>query len=158
LQQIKLFMAEYAISEETASYVYRFIKGFLTLPDVDLRKKEWQDYFENNPPGRGIYRSAWKNTLRVIRTETNIAFRKAQANYAQNESWIKGVRWVLSGAHPVEDVCDDIATADDYGLGAGVYPADAIPDSGHPQCMCHYEYVIDYAGLGLPAELGEEAA
>ncbi|HEY6019108.1 MAG TPA: hypothetical protein VIY48_04185 [Candidatus Paceibacterota bacterium] len=158
LQQMKNFIAEYMITQESAGSIYRFVKGFLTLPDVDLRKKEWIEYFKDNPPGRGVYRSAWKNALRVIRTETNRAFRKAQAGFAKGETWVKGVRWVLSGAHPEADVCDDIANADDYGLGPGVYPAEAIPDSGHPQCLCHYEYVIDYAGLGLPESLGEEDA
>ena len=157
LQQMKNYMAEYALTEESQSFVYQFVKGFLTLPDVDMRKKIWKEYFKENPPGRGVYRSAWKNAMRVIRTETNNAFRKAQAEFGKKEPWVKGVRWVLSGAHPADDECDGYASADEYGLGAGVYPADALPDS-HPQCLCHLEYVVDYEGLGLPAELGEEPA
>ena len=44
----------------------------------------------------------------------------------------------LGSRHPDEDICDMYAGADLYGLGAGVYPKDRVPDCPvHPNCLCH---------------------
>lgn len=48
------------------------------------------------------------------------------------------LRWELDPRHPRADVCDTHATADNYGLGAGVYPAGKLPRfPAHPHCICH---------------------
>lgn len=47
------------------------------------------------------------------------------------------IRWRLSLAHPKIDICDDHATADLHGLGAGCYPVDQVPMyPAHPFEMC----------------------
>jgi NAD+--asparagine ADP-ribosyltransferase len=47
-----------------------------------------------------------------------------------------GMKWVLSGSHPVPDICDTLSTYDS-GLGPGVYPpGDEPPYPAHPNCLC----------------------
>ena len=44
----------------------------------------------------------------------------------------------LGSRHPDEDICDMYAGADLYGLGAGVYPKDRVPDCPvDANCLCH---------------------
>ena len=47
-------------------------------------------------------------------------------------------QWRLGSRHPDEDICNMYAGADLYGLGAGIYPKDRVPDCpAHPNCLCH---------------------
>lgn len=96
---------------------------------------------ENGP---GVYRSPYRNAMRIARTETNRAYTQASAEFAKQKEWIKGMQITLSPAHAVEDVCDEWA-------GEVVTPeefAQKVPF--HPHCMCFGTYVID------PKFLGEE--
>ena len=95
--------------------------------------------------GPGIYRSAYKNAMRLARTETNRAYTQASANFYKNKPWVSEVNITLSPDHDEEDECDDLADAGPYS------PEDAdglIP--AHPHCMCMLTPVID------PQYLGEE--
>lgn len=92
---------------------------------------------DEHQSGPGVYKSPLKNALRLARTETNRAYTKATASWANNKAWVKAIRVTLSPAHEQEDDCDDIAgneyTPDEF--------ADVIPV--HPHCMCFGTYVID---------------
>lgn len=77
--------------------------------------------------GRGVYRSSYKNSFRLMRTEINMSY-----HYANNERWkaepfVIGMRISLSPEHPREDMCDELA---------GDYPKDFNWASWHPQCLC----------------------
>lgn len=89
--------------------------------------------------------------LRLARTELNNAFHESQKLKAQDAPWVKGLKWNRSGSHPKRDACDDLAEANDYGLGKGIYPADRVPDKPHPQCLCYttYETVSESEMLSL---------
>lgn len=78
--------------------------------------------------------------MRLARTEINNAFHEAQR--IQGEApWVKAVKWNLSKSHPGKpDACDKLATQNSFGLGRGCYPADALPDKPHPQCLCFTTY------------------
>lgn len=96
---------------------------------------------EDYQSGPGIYRSPLKNALRVARTETNRAYTVATAAWAENKSWVKGIRVTLSPAHEQEDDCDDVvANQPDDGYSPDEL-SDIIPV--HPHCMCFGTYVID---------------
>jgi len=73
---------------------------------------------------------------RLARTEINHAYQTAQEMRHKEEPWNKGMQWHLSKSHPKPDVCNFNATADLYGMGAGVYPFGKKPDS-HPNCLCY---------------------
>lgn len=110
--------------------VYRQLKATLLLPDVDMRTRFWRQYFRENPPGRGVYRSAWKNVQRVLRTESNRAFREAASIYAKDKIWAVGVRWTLSAAHPEWDIClagwEQVETASGLRAIATVRPGEMV--------------------------------
>ena len=98
-----------------------------------------------NPSRRAIRtslhgRNVSFDAARLLRTEMANAFREANVMAAKRNPGNIGVRWITS-THPCEK-CIDYAQADDFGLGAGVYPPDSVPVS-RPQCMCTtYEVTI----------------
>lgn len=75
--------------------------------------------------------------LRLARTEMTAAFGEGTIAAAQVSPSYQGMKWVLSNTHPVTDICDELAAADLYGLGAGVYsPGEEPPMPAHPNCLC----------------------
>lgn len=72
--------------------------------------------------GEGGRSGAMFQAQRLFRTEINRAHGVAYMESAQQTPGFKGFRFTLSPAHPEEDICDELAAADDFGLGAGVYP------------------------------------
>lgn len=74
--------------------------------------------------------------LRLARTEMTAAFGEGSISAAQVSPSYLGMKWVLSGSHPIYDICDEHA-AHDEGLGKGVYaPGNEPPYPAHPNCLC----------------------
>ena len=97
-------------------------------------KTKWIDYDKDSyiPKGagghsRGVYKSAAKNAMRVARTETNMAYRRADYERWQKMDFVLGIRIELSNQHPIPDICDDMQ---------GDYPKNFYFSSWHPQCFC----------------------
>lgn len=65
--------------------------------------------------------------MRVARTETNIAYRRADHERWQQMDFVLGQRVQMSRNHPKKDICDKLA---------GDYPKDFVFDGWHPQCFC----------------------
>lgn len=83
-------------------------------------------------PGRGVYRSSYKNALRLTATEGNIAYRTADHNKWQALDFVVGIQIRLSNNHtlngvPFHDICDELA---------GKYPKDFKFTGWHPLCRC----------------------
>ncbi|WP_289739383.1 toxin glutamine deamidase domain-containing protein [Paramuribaculum intestinale] len=78
-------------------------------------------------PGQGVYRSSYKNALRLTATENNMAYRTADHERWQQLDFVIGYEIRLSGNHPCEDVCDRLA---------GVYPKSFKFTGWHPFCRC----------------------
>lgn len=79
------------------------------------------------------------NAMRIARTETQRTYRHVPEEINKGKPWVYGFQWNLSRAHPHEDICDDLAVADEDGLGAGIYKD--VPDS-HPNCICTVTTVL----------------
>ncbi|PSR54165.1 hypothetical protein AHMF7605_11850 [Adhaeribacter arboris] len=79
-------------------------------------------------PGVGIYKSSYKNALRLSRTETNAAYRAADGEQWKNTKFVLGYEIKLSRNHPAYDICDNLA---------GVYPVDFDWVHWHPNCICY---------------------
>ena len=79
-------------------------------------------------PGRGVYRSSYKNALRMTATENNMAYRTADHERWQQIDFVIGIEIQLSNNHPVVDICDELK---------GVYPKDFKFTGWHPFCRCH---------------------
>ncbi len=77
--------------------------------------------------GMGHYRSARKNSERLMRTEINSAYHHANYERWQMEPFVIGIQIDLSPQHPEPDMCDDLA---------GQYPKDFLFAGWHPQCLC----------------------
>lgn len=93
---------------------------------IDYDKDSYSDQWT----GRGYYKSSAQNAMRVARTETNIAYRRADNTRWQQMDFIIGQRVHLSRSHPKKDICDKLA---------GDYPKDFVFDGWHPQCFCYVE-------------------
>ena len=134
---------------KSAQALSRDVRRYLKQPNMLFRKvrdkhgvlhlsKRAKAYH----PGRGVYRSSAKNALRMVATETNIAYRSADYLNTKSSPWIVGIRIVLSNNHtckdsqgvaqPFTDICDKLA---------GRYPKDFKFTGWHPNCRCHIEYI-----------------
>lgn len=78
-------------------------------------------------PGQGVYRSSYKNALRLTATETNMAYRSADHAQEQQMPFVLGIEIHTSDNHPVEDICDELK---------GVYPKEFKFTGWHPFCRC----------------------
>lgn len=82
--------------------------------------------------------------LRLARNELSETYWLATIEGYKDNPAIKAVKWLLSnnriaGYH---DICDELAYADDYGLGCGIYPLDNAPMKPHICCLCCLAPVI----------------
>lgn len=100
-------------------------------------------------PGRGVYRSSYKNARRLAATETNIAYRTADHIRWQQLDFVVGIRIVLSNNHtlngqPFTDICDKLSVplGSDNTSGRGCYPKDFKFTGWHPHCRCHAETIL----------------
>lgn len=94
-------------------------------------------------PGRGVYRSSYKNARRLAGTETNIAYRTADYERWQQMDFVVGIEIHLSNNHtvenakgervPLEDICDELA---------GRYPKDFKFTGWHPNCRCYATSIL----------------
>jgi hypothetical protein len=112
--------------------LYRRVRG----PDGVLRLSRAAQAYH---PGAGVYRSSYKNAMRVVRTEMARAYREGQIRYGMAKPWIAGVIWRIGGANPCE-VCID--------LDGTFFPLDEVPSVPHPHCQCYMQNHI--VGDDLP--------
>lgn len=94
-----------------------------TVGWIDYDKDSYRDEWT----GSGYYKSSAQNAMRVARTETNIAYRRADNERWRQMDFVLGQRVQLSRNHPKKDVCDKLA---------GDYPPEFVFDGWHPQCFC----------------------
>lgn len=80
-------------------------------------------------PRRGVYRSSYKNALRMTATENNMAYRTADHTRWQALPFVIGIEIHISNNHPTEDICD---------LFDGKrFPKDFKFTGWHPWCRCY---------------------
>lgn len=87
---------------------------------------------KNYNPGRGVYRSSYKNARRLAATETNTAYRTADHLRWEKMDFVVGIEIHLSNNHtlngkPFHDICDELA---------GKYPKSFKFTGWHPHCRC----------------------
>lgn len=98
------------------------------VKDEATGKYKWIDYDRDSyKTGAGVYKSSAKNAMRLTRTETNIAYRRADHERWQQMDFVLGQRVQLSKSHPKPDICDKLQ---------GDYPKEFVFDGWHPQCFC----------------------
>lgn len=107
------------------------------IKDEDTGKYKWIDYdkksYQDQWTGKGYYKSSAQNAMRVTRTETNIAYRRADHERWSQMEFVLGQRVQLSHNHPVKDICDKLQ---------GDYPKEFVFDGWHPQCFCYVTPIL----------------
>lgn len=128
---------------QSAAEIARELKQYLIYPDKLFRRvrdKETGELKLSRPaslfhPGQGVYRSSYKNALRLALNETNIAYRKADSMRRKNLYFVVGIEVHLSNNHNCKgvpegqfyDICDILQ---------GKYPADFEFTGWHVSCRC----------------------
>lgn len=123
----------------SASKVSREVRKYLQEPDRLFRRIKTGVDANGKPiyklskaakayhPGRGVYRSSYKNAMRLTRTETNMAYKTAEQDRWQRMDFVVGYEIKTSNNHPENDICDELK---------GKYPKDFKFKGWHPQCRC----------------------
>ena len=126
-----------ALSRSVRAYLIEPERLFRRVRDVhgELHLSKRAEAYH---PGRGVYRSSYKNALRLTATETNIAYRTADYERVQELDFVRGVRVNLSKKHtlngkPFYCICDEFA---------GDYPKDFKFVGWHPLCRCYTTTIL----------------
>ncbi len=120
---------------KSAAEMSRDIRKYLRNPDKLFRrvrdakgKLHLSENAKKFHPGQGVYRSSYKNAMRLAVTETNAAYRAADEDRWQRMDFVLGYEIKLSKQHKVKDICDDLK---------GKYPKQFKFTSWHPHCHCY---------------------
>lgn len=132
---------------KSAAALSRDVRQYLVEPDKlfrRVRNKHGQLVLSKAAkayhPGQGVYRSSYKNALRLAATETNMAYRSADNEAWEQMPFIIGVEIKTSSVHaisdtqgkpydrPYSDMCDELA---------GIYPKGFKFTGWHPHCRCY---------------------
>lgn len=122
-------------SGESAAELSRDVRSFLKYPDKLFRRVRDEKGVlrlsraaSEFHPGQGVYRSSYKNALRLTATETNMAYRTADSKRWQQIDFVTGIEIHTSQTnHPEVDICDELQ---------GEYPKDFVFTGWHPFCKC----------------------
>ena len=119
----------------SAAQLSRDIREYLREPEKLFRRvrdkngvlKASKNALRYNPGG-GVYRSSYKNALRLTRTEINMAYRTADHLRWQQLDFVVGIEIRRSNHYYACDVCESLK---------GKYPKDFKFIGWHPNCRCH---------------------
>lgn len=127
-------LASGLIEGRSASQIAKDLKVYLKEPNKRFRRlrNEQGELITSTPKnyktGRGVYKSSYKNALRLSRNEINIAYRTADFERKKKIDFIVGFEVHLSRSHVITDICDDMA---------GRYPKAFKFVGWHVNCMCY---------------------
>ena len=120
---------------DSAATVSRHVRQYLQEPDRLFRRVRDE---EGNlklskraaayHPGRGEYRSSYKNAMRLARTETNMAYRAADNERWSQLDFVVGIEVKRSKRKFPCKICEALA---------GKFPKDFDFRGWHPMCRCY---------------------
>ena len=120
---------------KSAAQLSREVRNLLNNPTALFRRVRDQygnlvlsKNAQNYHPGQGVYRSAYKNALRLTSNEINVAYKSADWLRIQQNPDIVGFEVRLSPQHKVYDMCDELK---------GKYPKTFHFHGWHVGCKCH---------------------
>ena len=133
---VKQGMSAEDLSKDIRKYLNNPHTLFHRVKNKETGELELSQAAKDYNPGQGVYRSAYRNAMRLARTEINNAYREAQWQQYQNDPLVVGIKIQLSNNHttlingkpvPLTDICDELI---------GVYPKTFKWTGWHPQCRC----------------------
>jgi hypothetical protein len=133
-QQLEFYLKSGIGTGQSADQISRDIRQLLQDPDKRFRRvrNDAGKLVPSQPmkdfhPGQGVYRSAYKNAVRLAATETNMSYRLADASRWQQLDFVLGFEVKRSrNAEPCV-ICDALV---------GKYPKSFIFPGWHPFCIC----------------------
>jgi len=139
--QIELYLGTGIAEGKSAAALSRDVRSLLVEPNKLFRrvrdpvsgKLVLSDAARRYHPGRGVYRSSYKNAMRLTRTEINMAYHFSDFYRRQNLPFVYGIEVHLSAAHPRPDICDEMQ---------GRYPPGFLFMGWHPQCICYSTSIL----------------
>ena len=133
--EIELALSVSLEEGKSAAQLSREIRNLLNNPTTLFRRVRDQygnlvlsKNAQNYHPGQGVYRSAYKNALRLTSNEINVAYKSADWLRIQQNPDIVGFEVRLSPQHKVYDMCDELK---------GKYPKTFHFHGWHVGCKCH---------------------
>jgi len=132
--QVELLLSSGISTGKSAAGIARDIKQYLNEPDRLFRRVRQDGKLvlskaaRGYHPGAGVYRSSYRNALRLARNEINISYRMSDYTRRQQLPFVTGIEVHLSASHNVEDMCDSLT---------GKYPPGFIWLGWHPNCYCY---------------------
>ncbi len=115
------------LSRDIRSYLRDPEKLFRRVRDKNGILKPSKNALKYNPGG-GVYRSSYKNAMRLTRTEVNMSYREADHLRWQEMDFVVGVEISRSNHEFGCNVCESLK---------GKYPKDFKFSGWHPHCRCH---------------------
>ncbi len=132
--QLELYLASGISTGRSAAEIAGDIKQYLNEPNRLFRRVRQEGKLvlskaaKGYHPGAGIYRSSYKNALRLAKNEVNMAYRMSDYVRRQELPFVTGIEVHLSASHPRLDMCDDLV---------GKYPKGFIFMTWHVGCLCY---------------------
>jgi len=132
--QLELYLASGISTGRSAAEIAGDIKQYLNEPNRLFRRVRQEGKLvlskaaKGYHPGAGIYRSSYKNALRLSKNEINMAYRMSDYTRRQQLPFVTGIEVHLSASHPQLDMCDDLV---------GIYPKGFIFMTWHVGCLCY---------------------
>ena len=132
--QLELYLASGISTGESAAEMATEVKQYLNEPNRLFRRVRQDGKLvlskaaKGYHPGAGIYRSSYKNALRLSKNEINMAYRMSDYTRRQQLPFVTGIEVHLSASHPRLDMCDDLV---------GKYPKGFIFMTWHVGCLCY---------------------
>lgn len=131
----------------SASEISRDVRGYLREPNRLYRKvrNEFGELVLSKNAkmyrsGQGVYRSSYKNAMRLARTEINRSYRIADYERRQQVDFVVGIE-VRRSNHDYDcPVCESLK---------GRYPKDFIFTGWHPNCYSDDSFVLTNRGWQL---------
>jgi len=132
--QIELLLSSGITTGKSAAGIAGDIKQYLNEPNRLFRRVRQEGRLvlskaaKGYHPGAGIYRSSYRNALRLAKNEINMAYRMSDHLRRQQLPFVTGFEVHLSASHPRLDMCDDLA---------GKYPKGFVFMTWHVGCLCY---------------------
>ena len=128
--ELAISVAHGTSADETA----KTIQNLLKEPDKLYRRVrdefgelQLSKHARQYSPGAGVYRSSYKNAMRLARTEINMSYRNAEIESYQDKDYIVGYEVHRSTHDYGCDLCEDLK---------GKYPKSFKFNGWHPNCRC----------------------
>ena len=157
-KQLEFYVASGISDGRSAAKISQDIRHLLYDPDTQFRRKRDENgrLIPSKPmkdyhPGQGVYKSPYKNAMRLAVTETNMAYRTADHERWNQLDFVVGVKIQRSGNGGPCIICDSLV---------GDYPKGFKFVGFHPHCICFATPIMldqnDFADYLISEEIPQD--